>query len=457
MELTKEMSSNKLLLCPNCLTHVIFCNGPKMGSYFRHYDEDACIGNYSEPETKKHRKGKEILVNWLKNTFKTSIVETEKRIIETNQIADILVTHTEGKIKGDRWVFEFQHSKLSAKDWEERHNLYQQANVTDFWILDAEVFLNYSKSKDSYIQKSRLQKDPQEAIFSSTGFCYFLNLNTLELTIDYKFRYEDIRVERPNGGYFPKKEYKFHKNSEQSCHLHKVSFKYNEEFNFLALGYKNIGDEFFEEFEWKIQKLQREKQEKWEEELVKRGMKKVRYAQKLYGESFSSYMVEFMRENKEAVQNDAFDLSDEEFLNTYKSYVQRLQKYDEERNSWKESSDDISRVIYQLSARNEDRVEMRSLDFLKKKKSTFKEYLLEKYEDEINVISFVIQEYKGVFEKLAELNPQIIKKRLNEINWRVVPFGSNPTEFDYAYAYHYIETIEQADEILKIIKARLKI
>ncbi|WP_088363040.1 competence protein CoiA [Bacillus cereus] len=454
-KLTRQMSNNKLLLCPNCLKRVIFCSGPKMGSYFRHFDDEACVVSYSEPETKKHRMGKEVLYKWLKNTFKTSIVETEKRILETNQIADILVTHTKGKVKGDRWAFEFQHSNLSARDWEERHNLYQKANITDFWILDAEVFLKHSKSKDSYIQKSRLQKEPQEAIFSSTGFCYFLNLNTLVLTIDYKFRYEDIKVERPNGGYFPKKEYKFHKNSEQSCHLHKVCFEYNEEFNFLAMCYENIGAEFYEEFEWKIQKLRGEKQKKWEEELVNRGKQKVQYAHKEYGEAFSDYMIKFMRENKEAVQNDAFNLSEKDFIDTYKSYVLRLQKYDEERMGWKESSDDTSRVLYRMSNRDEDRDEMRNIKFLNKNKSTLKEHYLEKYADKIELVNYVLQEYGNTFEKLSALQPIRRDRFLYSISKEacsLTPPKSNPTKYDFAYAYRNIGSKEKVDEILKFVR-----
>ena len=128
--------------------------------------------------------------NGLKKKFPKAKVELEVYIPETKQIADILVSHTSGRAEGSVWAFEFQHSPLSDGDWEERHNLYQSANIHDFWILDADKFLKYSKAKD--IEHARLRHEPVNAIFENTGFCYFLKLDTREITIDFKFRYEDI-------------------------------------------------------------------------------------------------------------------------------------------------------------------------------------------------------------------------------------------------------------------------
>ncbi|MED2737276.1 competence protein CoiA [Bacillus toyonensis] len=456
-KITRQMSNKKLLLCPNCLKRVIFCSGPKMGSYFRHFDDEACVGSYSEPETKKHRMGKEILYNWLKNTFKTSIVETEKHIKETNQIADILVTHTQGKIKGERWAFEFQHSNLSAQAWEERHNLYQKANITDFWILDADVFLKYSKSKDSYIQNSRLQKEPQEAIFSSTGFCYFLNLNTLELTIDYRFKYEDIREERANGGYYPKREIKLHTPLKHSGHISNIGFKYNEEFNFLAMCYNDIDDEFFIKFELEIQHLKREKEKQREKDLASKAIQKILLAKKQYGEVVSGCMSRFIRINKEAIQDDIFNLSEQAFLQKYGIYAQRLNKYGEEMLEWEDSSDITEQILYRLCNNTDEKNKITSLDFLENNNSTLRESCIEKFAKEIEIVKYVLKEYDSFLSKLTELNPIILKKSLNKINWKLTPNPPEPTKFDYGYHYHSIKSKEEVDEIVDEIKFRFSI
>jgi hypothetical protein len=90
-------------------------------------------------------------------------------------------------------------------------------------------------------------------------------------------------------------------------------------------------------------------------------------------------------------------------------------------------------------------------------KSSLKEHLFEKYADKIKIINFVLTEYEEVLKKLVDLNPKIIKKMINDINWRAYPIEENPTKFDYAYAYHFIKTADEVDETLKVLKMRLKI
>ncbi|MBW3216530.1 hypothetical protein KZC64_23505, partial [Salmonella enterica subsp. enterica serovar Javiana] len=105
-------------------------------------------------------------------------------IPETKQIADILVVHKE-ELEGVRWAFEFQHSPLLSTDWEKRHNLYETAGIQDFWILDRAKFMKFSQAKD--ITDARLRKDLETTIYNKTGLCYFLDLSTSELTIDFEF------------------------------------------------------------------------------------------------------------------------------------------------------------------------------------------------------------------------------------------------------------------------------
>ncbi|AYV67624.1 hypothetical protein C2I06_12515 [Niallia circulans] len=449
-EATRVLSRNGELLCPNCLKKVRYNNGPIKGAYFSHLPKAECVVTNYEKETKQHLQGKDILYKWLISRFPNAKVDLEVYIPETHQIADILVTHTSGKLKGSVWAFEFQHSSLSSKDWLDRHNLYRAANIQDFWILDADVFLLYSNSKDLYIQKARRRKDPVETIFNTTGFCYYLKLDNLEVTIDFSFRYEDIRGEDRYGRKFPPQEYKFHSPLEHSCKLTDIKFLYNEEFKYSSMTYTEIINGSNIRFDTMIRKFEKKKQQKWEDELQVRARSKKEFLEKKYGENFSSYMWSFMKANREDIKYDVYELSEEEFVTKYEKYAVKLQNFGEEILKMEERKTTNHNIILELY----EKKEILKITFLEEQHSV-EDFYSNKYSKQIDIISYVLSEYDSLFEELISLNPKVISNLLNDINWRINPYKSNPTKFDYAFEYRRFETKEEVDDLISEVKKRL--
>ncbi|MED4060918.1 competence protein CoiA [Priestia megaterium] len=448
---TRQLSRANLLLCPNCLKEVTFSRGPKKGSYFSHRNNADCVVTYYERETKQHLQGKDILLNWLEKRFSDATVEVEKHIPETKQIADILVTHTSGPAKGSKWAFEFQHSPLSTKEWQQRHELYQEAGIHDFWIFDTDIFLKHSRSKDPYIQKARNKKDPVETVFETTGFCYFLKLDTSVITIDFSFRYEDIRGEDKHGRRFPPQEYKFHDPYDHSCKLGKIKFKYNEEFNFAAMTYKENSKGINSRFERQIREFETKKQQKWDEELKVRARKKKEYADEYYGKDYSGYIWIFMKANKEEVKHDVFDLSEEEFFSKYNKYALKLQTFGEEINNWEDSKDYIHLSLYRLCNESE-KEKIKKISFLEQQNTSLENYFTDKFSNEIENIKYVLNKYDYILEKLTSFKPKFAQDKLSDINWRIAPYKDKPTKFDYAYQYHHMKTKDEVDDFMKEVE-----
>ncbi|MCR8928847.1 hypothetical protein NLI92_004270 [Priestia megaterium] len=446
---TRELSRAGLLLCPNCLKEVRFNKGPKK-TYFSHLPKAECVVTNYEKETRAHLEGKNILFKWLTKNFSDADIVLEKYIPETKQIADILVTHTSGEAKGSKWAFEFQHSPLSSKDWEERHELYQSANIHDFWILDTHVFLKHSNSKDPYIQKARNKKDPGEIIFDTTGFCYFLNLDKSEITVDFKFRYEDIRAEAANGRRFPPKEYKFHTPYEHSCKIDNIKFEYNQEFNFAAMNFEEVSEGVLSKFDRQKRKFEKKKQQQWEEELKVRARKKKEYSDATFGEEFSNCIWRFLKANKEDVKHDVFELPEENLFSKYNKYTTKLQCFEGEINKWETSTDINHRIIYRLFD-GSDKDKIKKISFLEGQNKSLEDYLKDKFAQEIEIINYVLNKYDHVFEKLTSHKPEITNKILSKINFRVTTYKSEPTKFDYAYEYRRYKSKEEADSVLKEI------
>ncbi|WP_088363041.1 competence protein CoiA [Bacillus cereus] len=452
---TRKLSRAKKLSCPYCKDPVEYCRGDIKKAYFRHPKSDCKADDYENEETENHKKGKEILYKWLKNKYNSAIVKMEKYIKDTKQIADIIVIHKDGEYEGQKWAFEFQHSNLSQRKWIERHNLYQEANIKDFWILDAEIFLLYYISEGDKFKNARNNKALQKVIFSTTGFCYLLNISNRELTIDYNFINKKLSPPNQKSGYYSPNDYTFHSPLKHSSKLEVIEFKYDKEFELLAMYYDGIGREFDEKFESKIRTLQEEKQRIWRENLVNKANQKIQFANLKCSESITSCLSGFIKINIRTIQDDIFNISDDMFLEKYKKYAQRLQEYGVEMSGWENSDDTAEQILYRLSNNTDDKNEIRSLEFLDKNKSSIKEHCYKKYADKIEIVNYVIQEYGNTLEKLSVRDPIKINKWLTKLHRKaflLTPPKPNPTMFDYAFEYRNIGSKENADEILKVIR-----
>ncbi|MCI0764793.1 competence protein CoiA family protein [Bacillus sp. TL12] len=446
---TRKLSRAGSLLCPNCKNIVRFNKGNQKRPYFSHVPDTDCVVTNYENETKEHILGKELLFKWLQNKFPNANIELEVYIPETKQIADILLTHSiEETAKEARWAFEFQHSPLQSREWEERHNLYQSANIHDFWILDAGAFLKYSKAKGA--ENARLRHDLETSIFKNTGFCYFLNLETQEMIIDFSFQkkkiFQDVRGKR-----FPN-EYTFHKPIAHTCNLNEILFSYNSEFNYSAMAYENIKKEASEKVDLQIKRFQRVKEEKLEAELQQRALEKITYAQRLYGEDFKTLVSSFMKRNKEKVKEDVRKLSEEEFFSTYDEYLQKIQSNNTEVEHWK-NTDNINKKILYLQHSAELTYEIAFLE--KQGERSLENYLTEHFSRALDMVNYVLNKYDKILTTLESRKPEFMLIKLRKIKYFLDPNKSNPTKFDYAYRYFQCESKEQIDEFMIKIQEEL--
>ncbi|MFF2587986.1 competence protein CoiA [Peribacillus butanolivorans] len=359
-EFVKKLSSQKQLFCPNCQSTVIFKSGKVKSPHFAHYDSECVITNY-EPETASHLKGKQILYEWLKKKFPYADVEYEVYIPETNQIADIFVEHTEGGMEGLRWAFEFQHSPLTPTEWETRHELYKSQGIQDFWVLDKAKFMKFSKARD--ITDARIRNELERIIYSKTGLCYFLDLETSELSIDFNFTtswhttiVKDVK--RQN-------EYTYHSPIHHSTDIDQVRVRLNDEFKYGVLIYSEIESQMEERLSMILSWLRGERARKARQELQEKAKEKKVFAKRKYGEVKAEIIWQFMTynideltdnpyssedENKEVkeLKHDVRSLSVEEFLTMYEPLFDKLYVNIEEYRLWKDSEDLVLRLLDSL-------------------------------------------------------------------------------------------------------------
>lgn len=446
-ENVKKLSREKQLFCPNCQSTVIFKSGKVKRAHFAHYDSECVVTNY-ERETASHLKGKQVLYEWLKKTFPSADVEYEVYIPETNQIADIFVEHTEEGMEGIRWSFEFQHSPLSTTEWETRHELYKAEGIQDFWILDKAKYMKFSKAKD--ITDARIRNELERTIYSNTGLCYFLDLESSELTIDFNFTtswHTTIvkGVKRQN-------EYTYHDPIQHSTHIDQVRVRMNDEFMYGVLIYSEIESRMEEQLKWVLAILRGEREKKLEQELQEKAKEKKLFALRKYGEEQTEIIWRFMKSNRDELTDDVRQLSVEEFFDQYEPLFVKLQMNIGEYNKLKESEE----LVYRLIGSFIYEMDLFSLTFLSAQGSlSLEEYLRIIHQEKINVVTYVYHTYKNDLEKLASMNFRAIKKDLAKIKPNITPGGSNPTAIDYALEYRRLETSASADEHMKKVKEQI--
>jgi competence CoiA-like predicted nuclease len=140
----RNLSNSGLLRChiPVCHKKMKFRCGDVYVAHFAH--TETCEYGFYEPETEQHIMGKKMLRDRLAECFPTADISLEAWIPETHQVADVLVTHPNGR----KWAFEFQCSRISGRVWSLRHQKYIEAGVKDFWILSVTLQPNISISQE---------------------------------------------------------------------------------------------------------------------------------------------------------------------------------------------------------------------------------------------------------------------------------------------------------------------
>lgn len=450
-ESTRVLSRAHRLFCPNCKAVVQYNKGRVKSSYFSHVNlECEYIG--SEPETPSHVKGKELLHGWLTTNFPTAYVEYEVLIPQTCQIVDVYAEHKDGKFAGLVWAFEFQHSNISSTAWKERHDLYMSAGIQDFWFLDKARFMKFSSAKDAV--DVRLRKDLEKTIFDEAGLCYFLDLETSELTIDFNFRtqtsYVDIgRVNRVEQTHI------YHDPTKHSAHLDNIRIRMNQEFLHCVLGCDDL-DEYMEpRLSFMLERLERAEEERIWQQLNKRAVELIKFARENYGDVFTDRFKEIILipESIEELQDDVLALDNSAFFAKYKSIIETSISNLKEYASLKQSTELVPRYLFFKLA---NLMDFKMVKYLKEQGSrSLEDYLTAKYVGRISLVQYVYDKHKSVLEFLLKKRKDWINEKLGEINWKLKPYAKEPDVIDYAIRYGDLESTEEVDHYIQQIDEKI--
>lgn len=153
----KDMSQRNLLYCPNCRGILHVRGGPEKRTQIHFAHQKGECSWSTEAETIRHLRGKAVLAEWLRKQFPQAHVMLEKRLTEPNRIADIFVTHPDGR----QWAIEFQCAPLEFDEWNLRHRAYLKASIRDIWIIGS----NRRAKQEAFI----------EAIIGRSGEVMFMD------------------------------------------------------------------------------------------------------------------------------------------------------------------------------------------------------------------------------------------------------------------------------------------
>ncbi|WP_078557239.1 competence protein CoiA [Bacillus alkalicellulosilyticus] len=178
------LSRSKMIFCPECKSVVRFASGKQVTAHFKHVHSPDCTYD-SEPETEEHLRGKVLIRNWLVERYSDVRVEFEYKIKETNQRADVMAIFSGGK----KIAFEMQCSKIQGSVWKERHALYKEAGIQDFWILGQSVH-KYAKTNGEEDTEKHQLVSLASTIYDNKGVVLFLDTDEERLRGLYKHKFK---------------------------------------------------------------------------------------------------------------------------------------------------------------------------------------------------------------------------------------------------------------------------
>jgi competence protein CoiA len=470
-ESVRKLSKSKELYCPNCGNVVLYKNGLKKIAHFAHRPSTECVVSNYESETAEHLKGKQVLYSWLTSKYPTASVELEVYISVTEQIADVLVTHQSGEFQGQRWAFEFQHSPLSEIEWRRRHSIYREANIKDFWIFDTDIFLQYSQAQD--MNEARRFREPIKTVFDETGFTYFLDITSEQLTVDCKFYVRSIeRRLSSRGGIVVKNDYTFHDPSDHTDNLNEAIFHYHSGEQFTALYIHKVRSQFESRFYEIIEKIENERHSLLLRKRQERFGEIISYCEEKVSEMHFHVFRTFCLSNKALVVDDLLDMEIPEFIEKYLPYVERIIHYLQEFELIRKSDKVVDRVVTDLAPSYQQYRYLSDLDLeikYRKKRRVGEIYdyefiqdvdslstvLYEIYSENIKNVEYVIERYSDVLNKLLSFNQKLLEKMLNRISWKLSKYRNEPSIINYALCYAECSGHEEIDELIKRVQEEI--
>lgn len=131
LEQLLQWSRERALYCPNCRGIVHVRGGPekRMHLHFAH-QRGECAWS-TEAESLRHMRGKLVIAQWLRDQFPRARVTLEERLPEPNRIADIYLSHADGRCQ----AVEYQCAPLDLEEWQHRHEAYHAAGILDTWMI----------------------------------------------------------------------------------------------------------------------------------------------------------------------------------------------------------------------------------------------------------------------------------------------------------------------------------
>lgn len=202
----KDLSEKKELICPDCGEILIYKESEVKQSHFSHFNSD-CSFPFREPESIEHESGKLSIYDWLVNQFDENECDIERHIPVTKQRADTFVI-------SENLAVEFQCSVIQSKTWTHRHKLYEEAEITDIWIL------GYSMHKqDSHSNYYHKLNSLEESLLNQYGKIIYFDVLTKQFIFlyiekktkkhwigsEYFFKPDEVFIK--NGQIFSKYEY----------------------------------------------------------------------------------------------------------------------------------------------------------------------------------------------------------------------------------------------------------
>jgi competence protein CoiA len=437
---TRALSRAGGLLCPSCESRVTFKKGAVKIAHFSHRRDAECAFNSYEPETNTHLKGKDIIYRWLKSSFPNAIVELEYFVNETKQIADVFISHQTGNFSGQKWAFEFQHSPLTVDAWRLRHDQYKSAGITDFWFLDTDKFLKFSRAQG--MDDARVRNSLELEIYDVTGLCYFLDTDSKEITIDCSF-YQDYELY--NGRH--KTWYTYHTPAEHSCKLDDTSFLFNSEFSICGLNFDAVNEKVKERLELQVTKAKRELERRLEEELQIKATEKKEYSSQLYGKD-NDYVWSILKTNKLQVKEDVRNLSNEHFFEKYSSLLNKALLIKAEKETWRDSEVVELNLLHRLSIIDD----IKHIDTIEQiDRTSLLEFTKSKYAKDLTLINYALNKYTDILVKISNYNQKMVYKDLERISYKISVYPSSTkrtTYLDYAENFKRCADTNEIDELV---------
>src|SRR2546425_7061369 len=144
LEQLQRWSQERFLYCPNCRGVVHVRGGPEKRTQLHFAHQKGECAWSTESESVRHMRGKMVLAEWLRKQFPQAGISLEERLPAPNRIADIYVTHTDGR----RCAIEFQCAPLDVEEWRLRHAAYRKASIQDTWIISS----NRREKQEAFIE-----------------------------------------------------------------------------------------------------------------------------------------------------------------------------------------------------------------------------------------------------------------------------------------------------------------